>query len=50
MMAKKKRPTKADLERRAEMVRNAKITRKLAERMLTEEDRKLRDQLANEPD
>ncbi len=47
---KKKRPTKADLEARAEMVRNAKITRKLVERRMTDAERRLREQLANEPD
>jgi hypothetical protein len=47
-MEKKKRPTKADLEARAEMVRNAEITRKLAEMRLTDDDRRLRERLANE--
>lgn len=44
----RKRPTKADLEARAELVRNAEITRKLAEMSLTEEDRQLRERLARE--
>jgi hypothetical protein len=39
-MPKKKRPTKADLEARAEMVRNAERTRQLALKAQAELDRR----------
>jgi hypothetical protein len=39
-MAKKKRPTKADLEARRQMVENAERTRRLAEKAQAELDRR----------
>ena len=39
-MAKRKKPTKADLEARAQMIRNADHTRRLAEKGQAELDRR----------
>jgi hypothetical protein len=39
-MAKRKKPTKADLEARAQMIRNAEHTRRLAEKAQAELDRR----------
>ena len=45
-MAKKKRPTKADLEAREEMIRNAERTRQLALKAQAELDRRKQEQQA----